>query len=465
MSGPPASPASTSPEGRSTGLRAFTAVALGQFFSLLGTGMTGVALTYWVWKSTGSATALALVWFFTFAPTVVLSPMAGALVDRWNRKTVMMLADIAAGVGTVALLTLYLLGRLDVWHLYALGLLTGAFQAFQFPAYSAAITLMVPKEHYSRASALISLAQGVAGIFAPVAAGALVGFIGFAGIMIIDLVSLAIALGILLWVHVPQPPVSAAGREARGSLLNESAYGFRYVLARPSLLGLQLIFFFGNLLSTLCFTLGAPMVLARTGNNPLALGAVQTAAAAGAVVGGLLLTAWSGPRRKIHGVLLGWAGSFLAGEFLMGLGRTVPVWAVAIFAGSTFGALVNASNQAIWQRKVPPDIQGRVFSARLLIAQISGPVATLIAGPLADRVLEPGMREGGRLAGIFGGLLGVGPGTGISLLFLVAGVTGAVMALIAYAIKPIRDVERIIPDFDDEPGDVDQGQVAGGTSP
>jgi len=438
--------------GKLTGPRAFTAVALGQFFSILGTGMTGMALTYWTWKVTGSATALALVWFFIFTPTVVFSPIAGALVDRWNRKLVMMLSDMASGLATIILLVLYLLGHLEIWHLYVVGAFTGTFQAFQFPAYSAAITLMIPKERYSQASAMISLAQGVAGIFAPIAAGALLGFIGVGGIMVIDLVTLAAALGILLLVRVPQPEVSAAGREARGGLLKEAAYGFRYVLARPSLLGLQLVFFWGNLLSNLCFTLAAPLVLARTGNNPLALGTVQTAAAVGAVAGGLVLSVWGGPRRKIHGVLLGWAGSFLVGELLMGLGRSVAGWSVAIFGGSIFGALVGASNQAIWQRKVPPDIQGRVFSVRLLIAQISGPVAMLIAGPLADRVLEPGMRAGGGLAKIFGGLVGTGPGTGISLLFLLAGVAGAAVTLCAYAVRPIRDVERIIPDFDEQAG-------------
>jgi len=139
----------------------------------------------------------------------------------------------------------------------------------------------------------------------------------------------------------------------------------------------------------------------------------------------------------------------LDSEMLMGFSRGPGGWSVAVFAGALVGTLINVSNQAIWQRKVPPDVQGRVFSVRLLIAQVSGPTAMLLAGPLADRVLEPGMRAGGALAKVFGGLLGTGPGAGISLLFVIAGVLGTCVALGAYLIRPIRDVETLIPDFDE----------------
>lgn len=431
-----------------SGMTGFTVVALGQFFSLLGTSMTGVALAIWAWQVTGTATALALVGFFAFAPMVVFSPVAGALVDRWNRKLVMMLSDIGAGLATIAILILYLLGLLQMWHLYVAVFFAGVFQAFQFPAYSAAASLMVPKEQYGRASAMIGLAQSIAGVFAPIAAGALIGFIGVGGILAIDLVTLTLALGALLSVHVPQPQVSEAGRQGRGSLLKESAYGFRYILARPSLLGLQLVFTVGNFLSTLCFALAAPMVLARSGNNALALGSVESAGGAGAVAGGLVITAWGGPKRKVFGVLIGWAGGFLLGQVLLGLGRGLAGWAVAMFVGAAFSALVNTSNQAIWQSKVPPDVQGRVFSVRLLIAQITGPLGQLAAGPLADRLLEPGMLPGGALAHSFGGIVGTGTGAGMALLFVISGILGTIVSLGAFGVRAIRDVETIVPDHD-----------------
>ncbi len=441
-------PSELHPRPRLTGLTAFTAVAVGQFFSILGTGMMAMALTIWAWRVTGSATALALLGFFVFGPTVVFSPLAGALVDRWNRKLVMMLSDMASGVVTAVFLVLYFTGLLRVWHLFVGATLAGAFQSFQFPAYSAAATLMLPKEHYGRAAALIGLAQSAGGVFAPIFAGAMIGVIGVGGIMAVDLLTMGLALGALLVVHVPQPEASATGRHVRGSLWRESLYGFGYILARPSLLGLQLVFLVGNLLSSLAGTLVAPMILARTQDNAMILGAVQSAGAVGGVLGGLVLSVWGGFKRKINGVMVGWAGSLLLGELLLGLGRGLYGWAAGAFAGAIFGALINTSNQAIWQRKVPPHVQGRVFAARALIAQVAGPAAMLVAGPLADYVLEPGMRPGGGLAATFSWLVGTGPGAGMALLFFVAAILGGLLVAVAYGLRAVRNVEDIVPDFD-----------------
>jgi len=440
-----------------TGMTGFTVVALGQFLSILGTSMTMVALTIWAWTVTGTATALAALGFFLAGPAIVFSPMAGALVDRWNRKLVMMLADMAAGVATAAILVLHLSGLLQIWHLYIAAAFAGVFQAFQFPAYTAAVALMVPKEQYGRASGMMSLAQSVGGIFAPIAAGALIGVIGVGGIMAIDLVTLALALGALLLVQVPQPvkrrgAAGAAGGgeedDGEGNFWREVGYGFRYVLARPSLFGLQLIFTLGNLLGGLSGALASPMILARTGNDALALGTVQSAAGVGGVAGGLFMSLWGGPKRRIHGVLLGWAGTFLLGQLVMGFSGSITGWAVALFASSVCGTILFACNQSIWQSKIPPHIQGRVFSIRALIAQVASPLAMLVAGPLADYVLEPGMRPGGSLAHIFGGITGTGPGTGMSLMFIFSGVVGALMIGAAYSIRVIRDVEDLVPDFD-----------------
>jgi MFS family permease len=427
---------------------AFTIVWIGQVISLLGTGMTRFALTIWAWEVTGSATALALVGFFSFGPIVLLSPVAGALVDRWNRKLVMMFSDLAAGLSTIAILLLFATNHLQIWHLYVAGAFAGAFESFQFPAYSAAVTMMLPKEQYARASGMLSLAGSASGIFAPMLAGVLLGVIGIAGIMTIDVITFLAAIGALLVVRIPQPPITELGRTGQGNLLQESAYGFRYIFERPSLLGLQLVFFTINLIATFGFTLLAPMILARTDNNEIVLGSVQSAGAIGGVAGGLLLSVWGGPRRKVHGVLLGMVLASLSGELLMGLGRGLYLWAAAAFFGSFFIPILNGSNQAIWQAKVAPDVQGRVFAVRRLIAQITAPVAMLLAGPLADHLFEPAMRSGGSLAPVFGGLVGTGVGAGMSLMFVIAGVLGAVAGLGGYAFSAVRDAEDILPDHD-----------------
>jgi hypothetical protein len=174
---------------------------------------------------------------------------------------------------------------------------------------------------------------------------------------------------------------------------------------------------------------------------------VEAAVGLGGLIGGLALTRWGGPKRKVHGVLIGWCIIGL-GTALLGIGQTLPYWIVVSLVMSYFNPLVNASNQAIWQAKVPPDAQGRVFSTRRLIAQITIPLAMLLAGPLADRIFEPGMAAGGNLTEAFGGLVGVGPGAGIGLIYVMAGLVTFAIGLGGYAFPAIRHAESLLPDHD-----------------
>lgn len=427
---------------------AFTIVWIGQVVSLLGTAISNFALTLWAYEVTGKATPLALVGFFFVTPMVVLGPFVGVLVDRGNRKLMMMLSDLAAALTTVLILILYATGNLQIWHLYITATISGIFQGFQWPAYSAAIALMLPKEQYGRANGMLELAGNTSRVFAPLLAGALIGPVGLVGLLIFDLVSAAVAIGTLLFVYIPQPPRTEAGREGEGHFLQEAAYGFRYIFARPSLLGLQTVFLVGNFFSGLAFAVFAPMILGRTGNDELIFGSVQSAGAIGGVVGGLAMSAWGGPKRRVHGVLLGWFCLGLLGQTVLGLGQTLPVWAAGIFLMAFFGPFINGANQALWQAKVAPDVQGRVFTTRRLIAWLVSPISQLLAGPLADRGLEPAMAEGGSLAPIFSWLVGTGTGAGIALLFVFTGLLAALTGLSGYLFPVVRNAEDILPDHD-----------------
>jgi MFS family permease len=420
---------------------------IGQAVSLLGSAMTWFALTVWAYESTGQATAMVLISFFAFGPAIVLSPFAGALVDRWDRKLVMMVSDLTAGLATIIIFLLYISGDMELWHIYLVGLLAGVFQAFQFPAYSAAITVMVSKEQYARANGMVQLAGSASGILAPFVAGVLLGLIGVAGIMAIDIITFVIAITALLFIRIPSPPVTEEGRAGQGSLWQESIYGFRYILKRPGLLLLELLFAGGNLVDYAGFILFAPMILARTGNDEFVLGSVQSAGAIGGFLGGLLLSMWGGPRRRIHGVLLGWGLASVA-MMLVGLGQALPIWVCAGAAYAFFEPIVNGCDQAIWQAKVAPDVQGRVFATQTLISHITMPIAMLLAGLLADHIFEPAMMQGGLLAQTFGWLVGVGPGAGMALMIVGAGLLGCTVPLLGYALRAVRDVEEILPDYD-----------------
>jgi DHA3 family macrolide efflux protein-like MFS transporter len=326
------------------------------------------------------------------------------------------------------------------------GAFSGLFSSFQFPAYSAAVSTMVDKKDYTRTSAMLSLAQNTSGILSPVAAGVFLPVIGLRGVLLFDLFSVAVAVASLLIVNIPQPEPKLA--KERNSLLEDSLFGFKYIRERPGLLGLQLVFFTINFIGSLGFPLLAPMILSRTGDDSVILGTVRSAFGAGGVVGGLILSAWGGPKKRVHGVLSGMALSCLFGYIALGLGSDVYTWSIGAFLMMLFNPLINGSNQAIWQSKVPPEMQGRVFGTRAMIARISQPVAMAITGPLADKFLIPGMMEGGFLVPYFGWLVGIGPGTGISLLWIFLGVIGFVCGVGGYLFKEVRDVESILPDYD-----------------
>lgn len=426
----------------------FTIVWLGQIVSVLASLMTQFALTIWVFEKTGSVTALGLVQVFFITPFLLLSPIAGVMVDRHNRKLMMAVSDLASGVATLAILFLQSQGMLEIWHLYAAAVFNGLGNTFQWPAYSAAISTMVPKEQYSRANGMMSLVEAGPGVVAPLLAGMLLPLIGLVGILSLDVVTFVLAVGALLIVHVPQPIRTEEGARGAGNLWKESIYGFQYIFTRPSLLGLQLIFFFGNLFSGISWILLAPMILSRTGNDSVSYGIVQSAGAIGGVVGGIAFSAWGGFKRRVHGVLLGWILSSFFAAVMMGIGRTLPVWVVSMVLAMLFIPMMGASNQTIWQSKVAPDVQGRVFSARRLIAWFTNPITPILAGTLADYVLEPAMRAPGGFSQFFGGWVGTGPGSGMALLTVFCGIGGMLVGLSGYFIPTIRDAEKFIPDHD-----------------
>jgi MFS family permease len=376
-----------------------------------------------------------------------MSPIAGALVDRWNRKVTMGVSDVASGLGTVIMLVLYVTGHLQIWHLCVVGALSGTFQAFQWPSYQAAISTMMPKEKYGRAAGMMSLAQSGSGIIAPIVAGAVVVTWGLTPIFLFDIASFCIAIALLLAVDVPAPLRSRLGEEARGSLWKETVFGWRYIVARRPLFLLQLSFFASNLIASVSMTVWTPMILARTSDSATTLGIVNTVSAIGGVIGGALMATWGGPRRKVYGVLWGMVSVSALGIMLMGFGRTLPIWIISGFLGSLIIPFLNGCNDAIWQAKVPHDVQGKVFGTRLMIAQVSVPLAMLTAGPLADLVFEPQMMPGGALTRVFGSLVGVGRGAGMALMFVLFGGMALLVGVVSFMVRDIRDVEVLIPDY------------------
>lgn len=423
-------------------MRDFLVVWLGQLVSTIGSNMTGFAIEIWAWEITGKATTLSLVAFFSLLPSIIITPISGVIVDRFNRKLLMMVGDTVAVFSTIIIVLLHLTNHLQIWHFYLTGAIVGTFNQFQSLAYSASVTLMIPKQHYTRASSLEFLSSYGSQIIAPAVAGYLYASIGLLGIWSIDIFTFAIAITSLLLVNIPQlSPTKKI--ENTVNIWQDLGFGWRYITTRKSLLILLLF----NLLFWLAHDIGdslySPMILSRTNNNTLVLGSLASAAGFGGVTGAIAVSTWGGFRRKIKGVFLGMIGAGVS-KIVFGLGRTPWVWIPAQFCSSFHFPLNGSSDTAIWLAKVPPNLQGRVFAVRSLMFQLVSAAASLIAGPLADYVFEPAMKPGGNLVKLLGGIFGTYPGAGMAVMYAIASTCLLLVGLSGYACRSLRSLDDTV---------------------
>jgi DHA3 family macrolide efflux protein-like MFS transporter len=411
-------------------IKPFYILWLGQLISLFGSSLTQFAFGVYIFQTTGSATSFALTLLIGFAPGILIGPFAGTLVDRWNRRTVIILSDTGQAITTFVLWLLLLTDHIAIWHIYIAVALSSIFATFQFPASGAAITMLVKREDLGRASGMMDMARSLSHTFAPLLAGFLILIIGIEGIIVIDLVAYLIGMGLLFLIHIPQPAQSKEGMAARGSLWKETKFGFSYILERQGLLALLSTFTAINLIASIGMALLTPYILLRTGSEA-SLGMILAAGGAGGALGGLLMAVWGGPKIRVNGVFGGFILAGMTGTFLIGITGIPLLIGLGFFLSSLWIVVLNSCSQAIWQSKVPPDIQGRVFSTRRVIAQMTVPLAFGLAGPLADLVFEPALG---------------GNGQGMGAMFVISGILSAVVGVVGFLWPAARNVERDLPD-------------------
>ena len=433
----------------SKGMKTFFVIWFGQFISTLGSGLTGFAISIWVYEQTGSVTQYALNILAANLPIVILSPFAGALVDRFNRRIMMMVSDIGAGISTILIWMLLLSGNLEVWHVYLLTALNAAFSSIQWPAYSAATTQLVPKEHLGRASGMVQIGEAVSQLASPAIAGGLYLTVGLSGIVTIDLFTMLAAVGTLLLIRIPDISDTKEVKEKSGSIWREISFGFKYIWERKGLFNLLMYFASLNFLGGFVGPLLTPLLLSYGSTDEVGL--VYSTIGAGMLVGTLLMSMWGGPKNRVLGILV---PGFLQGIFLafVAFRESLVLAAVCGFFFMLVNPILNGSSQALWQSKVKPEIQGRVFSVRRLLASFTSPIAILMAGPLVDNLLQPMMNENGALAGTVGALIGVGDGRGTALCMIIVGLLTSLSTLIGFTIPSMRNIQRDLPDAveDDE---------------
>jgi MFS family permease len=396
----------------------------------------------WVYQRTGSATEFALISVAAILPSILVSPVAGAIVDRYDRRKVMIFSDVCAGLSTVAMALLLFSGSLQIWHIYIASMISSAAGAFQAPAYGAATTLLVPKEHYGRAAGLVSTAQGISHIVAPALAGVLITVIGLQSIMLIDFATFLFAVGTLLLVRFPSPKIEQV-EQAKTSITQDMRSGWRYLLDRRGLFWLIVYFTFINFTFSIVHVLLTPMVLSFATTE--GLGLIISAIGVGMLVGSVLMGIWGGPKRRM---IIVFTVGILQGVVMIvsGWQESVALIALVYFVVFIFNPIINGSFKVLLQTKIAPNMQGRVFSTVSMLAMAAMPVGFVLSGPLADNVFEPLMALQGSLAGSVGQIIGAGEGRGMALMYVIAGLLTLLGTLALYLYPPARNIERDLPD-------------------
>jgi DHA3 family macrolide efflux protein-like MFS transporter len=425
------------------GMKAFLVLWAGQFISSVGSALGGFSLGVWVYQRTHSATSFALVAFVGTITMLLLSPVAGAVADYWDRRKLILLADLGSSAITATMAFLFFTHRMQPWMVYPIAVLMVTFLAFQGPALASSVPLLVGRKHLARASGIAQTGRAISQILGPLTAGVLIGWIGYQGVALVDAGTYLVAVTAALLIRVPSPPPlagAAVQRSVRANLL----FGWRYLQERRGLVALLVLFGVTNFCMGMVQLLLTPLILSFA--TPVELGTVSSTAAVGILLGGLAVAIWGIPKHRVLTVL----GVITLQSLILFLGGaqpSIPLIALAAFGFMLAVPFALASTNTILQSKVASAVQGRVFAVSGMIAAGSMPLASLLAGPLADKVFGPLLLPHGKLAATaVGHLLGVGPGRGVGLLFIVLGALTLITVGVSLFNPRLRNLESEIPD-------------------
>lgn len=366
--------------------RRFFTIWTGQAFSLFGSALVQFALIWWLTKESGSATVLAIATLVGMLPQIVLGPFAGALVDRWNRRTIMIAADALIAVSTLLLAYLFASGHVQVWHVYAIMAFRSLGGAFHYPAMSASTPLMVPEEQLTRVNGLNQTLQGINGLIAPPVGALLISILPTQGILMIDVATAFLAILPLFFISIPQPVRhEESTTENKPSLLQDVRVAVVYIRSWPGLVAILFMALFLNFLLTPTGALLPLLVTKHFEKGALEFGLINSAEGIGVIVGGITLSVWGGFKKKIATSMLGIIGLGVA-VMLVGL-APANLFSLAVAGIFLIGVAIPITNGpigALLQSVIRHDMQGRVMSLVGSAATAIAPLGLLIAGPLSD---------------------------------------------------------------------------------
>jgi DHA3 family macrolide efflux protein-like MFS transporter len=398
----------------------FFIIWTGQAFSLVGSALVQFALVWYLTRTTGSATILATATLVALLPQIFLAPFAGALVDRFSRRWVMIIADSSIALFTIGLMILFATGLIQVWHIYVVMFMRSLGGAFHSPAMTASTSLMVPQKHLTRVAGLNQSLQGVISIIAPPLGAVLISLLVTEWVLSIDVITAAMAVIPLFFIPIPQAPrqiAQANGTQKKTTYWQDLRAGFSYVIHWPGLLGLLILVTMLNFLFSPTGALMPLLVIKVFNKGAIELGGIESVLGIGVIIAGLVLGAWGGFKKRIVTSLLGVVGMGV-GVVVMGIAPANAFYLVlvaAFFMGFT-NVFANGPLHAIFQIAIDPDMQGRVFALIGAFATAMSPLSLLIAGPVSDLL-------------------------GVRSWYIFGGITCILMAVVGLLIKPIMNIE------------------------
>jgi MFS transporter, DHA3 family, macrolide efflux protein len=424
-------------------MQTFIIIICGQLVSNLGSRLTDFGLGVWIFQETHSATSFALSILISALPRIVLAPFIGALVDRWDRRKIMIISDTILAGRTLAVLLILLFGRLSIWQIYVMNAVGSVFESFHGLSWSASTTLLVPKKHLARVNGITQVFGSGTSMLAPALAGVLFVLVGMKGIAAIDLISWAFAVVPLLFVRIPAPAKRKVALESP-TVLKEVAEGWKYIIKLKGMLFLLLAYSAIGFFGITTEVLRGPYVLYSHG--PAEYGIIESVVSIGTLVGGLLLAIIGNPKNAIPIILF---SEFLTCVFSILMGAIPAYWVllVSVFLYYLAISYCDGTIVALWQRKIPPELQGRVFALKDTLTMSLMPLGILCFSPLAEFWMEPNLLPGGAWASNIGRIIGVGKGRGIGFLFIASGLISVIVVALAVANRKVRRIEAEIQDF------------------
>jgi DHA3 family macrolide efflux protein-like MFS transporter len=399
----------------------FFTIWTGQAFSLFGSMLVQFALIWWITKTTGSATILAMASLVGLLPQVILGPLAGAMVDRFNRRITMIVADSLVAVATLVLAALFWLNVIQVWHVFVLMFIRAVAGIFHWSSMQASTTLMIPKDFFSKLQGLNSMLNGGLNIISAPLGALLLELLPMQGILAIDVITAVFAVVPLLFIMIPQPEkkIFSPSRNGKSTVWDDFRQGLAYVKSWPALMILLGMATLINFLLNPGFSLLPILVTKHFGGQALQLGYMESGWGVGVILGGLLLSIWGGFKRRMLTSMMGLLGIGV-GSLILGLlpASALPFGIVAMFWLGFVNPICNGPLMAVIQAAVAPEMQGRVFTLVSSLAAGMSPLGLIVAGPVADAL-------------------------GVQTWFVVGGMGTLLIALIGASIPSVMNLDQV----------------------